>query len=172
VADDKRRKAKPPKGRRGGKVERQRGTRNAERGTQEARQNVARRAPMKEQGECRMQNERQTDLRREPRSIADLGFRIALRPFDTLRVAPSVVEGREPQGPEHVRKADCGFNGERQPDVPLTLDLGLWTLDRVQACRRKSAPRPCSGRPEPVEGRFSKGGKTKSVWGSPNSPAN
>ena len=28
--------------------------------------------------------------------IAECGLRIALRPFDTLRVAPSVVEGREP----------------------------------------------------------------------------
>ena len=44
-----------------------------------------------------------------------MGLRIALRPFDTLRVAPSVVEGREPQGPEHGRRADFELNGKRPP---------------------------------------------------------
>ena len=98
-------------------------------------------------------------------------MRNALRPFDTLRVAPSVVEGREPpldtlpveshwvergavstvepQGPEHGRRADFGLRIERQ-----------------KAKTRDGGPRGFAGRGGGKEEKLAETGATEWCWKS------
>jgi len=116
--------------------------------------------------------------------ISQCGLRIALRPFDTLRVAPSVVEGREPpldtlpveslwvergavstvepQGPEQGRRADCGLNGRTtkttQAAGPVLLTWCLWeVIERCppeRSCSRCPLWPDCEGRAREAEGYF------------------